>query len=271
MIRLGRTPTADQRGGGASSQAPSDLTVQFSKVVSSSLSQRTGAIQYSVTGIAGMDFTLGSSANIPLDNDTKAESIDDAEHFTSPGIIGRPLPPEKINGISHHMEVLCIRTTDGLIPVSYRDLRLRMGIDKTAPGEGVFAFVGYGGGFHSLSPVDAGDGGTLHVIYCPYDFDASGVAQKAHVITMDPTSGNESITIVHANGLAITMSNDDKKALVLKNAAGDATLRLDDDGITATAKQITLSGTVIVGEPSLALPLLPGTASQGSSNFRLSP
>jgi hypothetical protein len=153
-----------------------------------------------------------------------------------------------------------------------------------APGEGVLALVGYGGGFHSLTPVEGDStpdgGGTIHVLYCPYDFDDDGVAQKAHSIILDPTPGNESIIIAHADGMAITMSSQDKKAILMKNASGDATFRLDDDGITMTAANIQISGTitmdpglagnVVIGDPFTASPLLPGVASQGSSKLFVS-
>jgi hypothetical protein len=171
------------------------------------------------------------------------------------------------------MDVLALVTSDGLVPFGFRDMRLKMGGE--APGEGVFAFVGYGGGFHSMTPVPLGSdpsgGGTIHVLYCPYDFDANGVPQKAHSIIMDPTSGNESMMFIHAEGMAITMLTGDKNALLLKNKAGDATLRLDDDGITMTATRIVLSGGVVVGDPASAVPLLPGVASPGSTKFFVSP
>ena len=227
-----------------------------------------------MAGIAGLDFTPGEDPTVPLDDDAAAEVTDDAETYTAPGIVGRPLPPRNVNGVEMHMDVVCMQTADGLVPVGYRDLRLKMA-GGAAPGEGVLAFVGYGGGFHSMTPVGAGadpaGGGTIHVLYCPYDFDGNGNAQKAHSVILDPTPGNESIIIAHANGLAITMSDDGNKALLLKNAAGDATIRVDDIGVTITAKQIVLSGGVIVGEPALAVPLAAGPASPGSTKFYVSP
>lgn len=270
---MGRQPTQHQVGGGAGSATEADFVVRFGTAVNSSLSQRTGAVQYSIAGIAGLDFTPGEDPSIPLDDDAEAEATENAEQYSAPGIIGRPLPPRNVAGTELHMDVICVQTVDGLVPIAYRDLRLKMAGD--APGEGVLAFVGYGGGFHSMTPVESGQdpagGGTIHVIYCPYEFDADGVAQKAHSIILDPTPGNESIIMSHANGLAITMSDDGDKALLLKNAAGDATLRLDDNGITLTATQIVLSGGVIVGEPALAVPLLAGPASPPSSKFFVSP
>lgn len=267
-------PAAGSVGGGASSSTASDFVMRFATAQSSSIHRQTGSVQYSVTGIIGFNGEAGSEADLAYDDGVAAEGTNDAEIYTAPGIVGRPLPPRVIDGEEMHMDVVCVQTVEGLVPVAYRDLRLAMAGDA-APGEGVLAFVGYGGGFHSMTPVESGadpaGGGTIHVIYCPYDFDSDGVAQKAHSIILDPTAGNESIMITHANGLAVTMSDEDKRALLLKNADGDATLRLDDDGITLTATTIVLSGGVIIGEPALAVPLLPGPASPGSTKLFVSP
>lgn len=266
--------TADQQGGGASSQTQSDFVVRFTTAQSSSLHDETGGVQYSITGIMGFDGVAGQPASVAFDDGIAAEGTNDAETYTAPGIIGRPLPPRTIDGQAMHMDVICIQTVEGLVPIAYRDLRLQMAGDS-APGEGVLAFVGYGGGFHSMTPVADGDdpagGGTIHVIYCPYDFDSGGVAQKAHSIILDPTSGNEAVMIVHANGLAITMSDQDKHALVMKNRNGDASIRVDDDGCTLNGSQIVLNGTVIVGNNITAVPLLAGAASPPSTKLFVSP
>jgi len=264
---LGRTPGSDEIGGGAQTGVPSDLIVRFSTIINSSISNKTNSVQLSLAGIAGLDYDAGTSD--PSDT-SNAETIDNAEQFTSPGMVGRPLPPRTVGGVSQHMDVIAISTADGLVPIAYRDLRLKMG--PGAPAEGVLAFVGYGGGFLSMTPVAAGGdpsgGGTVQALYCPFDFDGNGVAQKAHTVLLDPTPGNESVMVVHADGMAITMFQN---ALVMKNAAGDATFRLDDDGITMTAANIVLSGGVIVGDPATAVPLLAGAASPPSTKFYVSP
>lgn len=246
-------------------QSPADYVIQFSHVVTSSVDPTTNALQYSVPGIGDMDAANGGTIN----NDPNVgEGTNDAEVFGQASVLVRPLPPEKIDGQVFHLEVACVRETDGLIPIATRDLRLKM--PGSAPNEGTVALVGYGGGFLSHSAVDGGAGGTISIMYCPYDFDADGNAQKAHSIVLDPTPGNESIIIAHANGLAITFSDQDKKALLMKNAAGDATIRVDDDGVTITATQIVLSGGVIIGDPLTAVPLLAGVASPPSSKLFVS-
>lgn len=263
-------PSAASVGGGAAASTEADFVVQFSDAVNSAISSRTGMVQLSVTGIAGFDYATGK---VPLSDDQAAEATEDAPQFSAPGIVGRPLPPQNVRGVDLRMNVMCLRTSDGLVPFAYRDLRWTMG--GSGPGAGMLAFVGYGGGFFSQSAVAAGNnpagGGTLQVIYCPFARNADGVPQKAHAIILDPTAGNESVQMMHANGLAITMSDQGKKALLMKNAAGDATFRLDDDGVTITAQRIVLSGGVIVGEPASAVPLLPGAASPGSSKLWVSP
>jgi hypothetical protein len=251
---------------GSPVQSPADFIIEFSHVVTSSLHPTTNALQYNVPGIGEMSQDDGGSINNDPDI---GEGTNDAEVFGQAAVLVRPLPPEIIDGQVFHLEVACVREVNGLVPIATRDLRLKM--PGAAPNEGTVAFVGYGGGFLSHSAVDSGAGGTISVMYCPYDFDADGNAQKAHSITLDPTPGNESILIAHANGLALTMSDDDKKAILMKNASGDATLRLDDDGITLTAVSIVLSGGVIVGDPLTAVPLLPGLASPPSSKFFVSP
>ena len=247
-------------------QSPSDFVIQFSHVITSTVDAETNALRYNVVGLGVLDQDADGAVNTDPE---LSEGTNDADVFGTAPVLCRPLPPETIRGQQFHLEVACVREADGLTPIATRDLRLKM--PGSAPNEGTVALVGYGGGFLSHSAVDGGAGGTISVMYCPFDFDDDGNAQQAHSITLDPTDGNSSIVIAHANGLAITFSDEDKKALLLKNAAGDATIRVDDDGVTITATQIVLSGGVIVGEPALAVPLLAGPLSPPSTKFYVGP
>lgn len=251
-----------------------DFVAQFAKVLGSSIAESAegdkNPVQYHVVGLPGWDLT-GDEPLIDED-DTVAEVSAEATVYGAHGVTGRPLPPSTSGGTSEHAEVVCLRMSDGLVPIAVRDVRLRMGGD--APLEGTVALVGYGGGYHSISPVDNDDldKGAIQVIYCPYDF-TSGVAAKAHSIVLDPTPLNESIMVVHAEGMAITMSGqnlDSKQSLTMKNASGDAWLRLDNDGITLNGK-IVLNGSVIVGDPLTSVPLLAGVASPPCSVLFVSP
>jgi hypothetical protein len=257
---------------GNGSQTLADWVIQFAKVVGSSIAEGASGtrrpVQYRIVGLPGWDLT---GDEIAVDeNENNSETTDDADVYGTLGVTGRPLPPDNAGGVEEHAEVVCLRTADGLVPIAVRDVRLRMG--GNAPNEGTMAFVGYGGGYHSISPVDNADldKGSVHVIYCPYAF-VNGAATKAHVITLDPTTaGEESITIVHAEGMAITMSAKDKKDVIIKNAAGDACIVVNDDGIKFNGNVIC-NGSLIVGNPATAVPLLAGILSPPSTMFYVSP
>ena len=248
---------------GSAIQTEVDFVVQFSKVINSSLHPTTNALQYNVPGIGEFNAEDGGTVN---NDDNVGEGTDDAEVFGAMGIIGRPLPPETIGGQDFHLEVVCLRETTGLTPIAARDLRLRM--PPGAPEVGTVALVGYGGGFHSLSAVDGGVGGTIHVLYCPYDFDSEGVAQKAHSITLDPSSGNESIAIVHAEGAAITLTNTE---ITVKSPDGTSFIAIKDGNIDVVTGTCTFNCGVVIGNSVTAVPLLPGVASPPCSNLFVSP
>lgn len=234
-----------------------DRIAQIAAVVSSSLQKspdtdKTVDVLFHVEGVDG------------LDDDGEPEG-DEEGIYGALGVISRPLKPDTDG---KNAEVVCLRTADGLVPIASKDTRLRM--VGNAPHEGTVALVGYGGGFHSMDPVNTEDTteGTIHVIYCPYDPDSDGVPQKAHSITLDPTSGNESISIVHAEGMAITMASN--KEVVIKNSDGSATITMDDSGITITG-QLNVVGGLVVGNPTTAVPLLAGPASPPCSTLFVSP
>ena len=257
-------------GVGTSSGTPLDFVVEFAKITTSSLDDTSSAVLLNVAGVAGYQDDLTNGTTVADDD---GSGIEGAEQFQALGMVGRPLPPRTIDGRDFFTEVVCMKTADGLVPIAFRDLRLQMQ-GGSAPAEGVIAMVGYGGGFHSMTPVPNGDdpagGGTIQVLYCPYDFDSNGTAQKAHSVIMDPTTGNESIMVVHADGMAITMGGDEE--LTLKNADGSTSIVLDADGCKIQGNQIQLnSPKVVIGSPTTAVPLLAGPASPPSSMLFISP
>jgi hypothetical protein len=260
------------------SQVVADYVIQFGKVSGTSvLTDSSGATQWNVTGIAGLDDTLDESEQIVSDED--GERTDNADVFGALGIIGSPLRPTTFDNRDEHAEVACLRTADGLLPLSTRDIRTRM--QGNGPNEGTIALVGYGGGFHSISPlltksgtnneiIDSIDGAT-HVIYCPYDFNSSGVAQKAHSITIDPTSGNESISIVHSGGQAVLLQDDG--SIQMQSPNGQSFVKIENGKVTVQADQVILNGSVSIGDPTLAstFPLLAGPTSPPCPRLFLSP
>ena len=252
------------------SQSPSDAVLQFSKVVGSSIATDPGTgknegLLYSVAGIGGVDYS--GAIPVPTIDDDMSERDPRAEAFGQLGFLSRPLPPNSGDGENRYAEALCMRSSDGLVPMAYRDTRIRM--PGTGPGEGTIAMVGYGGGFLSYDPIvnNGAAEGDIQVLYCPYNF-SGGVAQKAHAIVLDPTSGDEAVSVVHGSGMAITM-HDDK--LVLKSPNGMSYIEISDAGVTITAPKITLSGGTTIGNPSTAVPLLAGVASPASTMLWVSP
>jgi hypothetical protein len=106
----------------------SDAVVQFARVGTSSLSGKTAAVLYNVEG-----------------GKQKATGI---EGYGTLGLVVRPPPPDTTGGRDRHAEVLCLRTSDGLVPISWRDVRLNQAFPNPEPGDVVV--VGYGSNFVKL-------------------------------------------------------------------------------------------------------------------------
>ena len=151
-----------------------------------------------------------------------------------------------------------MRVGDGLIPMTWRDLRLNRAFP--APKAGTVALVGYGGGFLSLDDTDANSGdqkATIQVFYCPYSF-SGGVPAKAHCIIVDPVEG---ISIIHGDGASFLMGKD--KSIMLQSPDGQSFVKVQDGMVTIqTALLILNGGAVVVGNPMGPIaPLLAGPAS----------
>ncbi|MCP4674340.1 MAG: hypothetical protein GY854_02245 [Deltaproteobacteria bacterium] len=236
-------------------QTPIDYVLRFATVEGSSMQQApdTGdnvAVLFNVAGVDGLEDDGIGEAN-------------DAEVYGALGVVARPLPP--VDG--KNAEVVCMCTADGLVPIAAKDMRLKM--PGAAPHAGTVALVGYGGGFHSMDPVEGGEGGTIHVIYCPYDFDSDGNAQKAHSVVLDPTSGNENISLIHADGHAVFIQNDG--SIQMQSPDGSSSVKIEDGKITLQSDQVVLNGTVFVGSPLTGVPLMPGPASPPCPRLFVSP
>lgn len=260
------------------SQTGADWILQFAKVVSSSLFEPPGGgntkpVQFSIEGVGDPSGLDGFEGEIPTEESTGEQ--DDADIFGVLGVTARPLPPSTAATVNEHAEVICIRMTDGLVPIASRDVRLKM--FGAAPNEGTVALVGYGGGYHSIAPVDNGDltKGAIQTIYCPYDFDSSGVAQKAHSITFDPTGGNEAITVVHATAGSFLMYDDGIKPpwQRMQSPDGQTFIMVEDGKLTLQSDQLILNGgMVVVGNPiGPIVPLIAGIASPPCPRLFLNP
>jgi hypothetical protein len=246
-----------------------DQVIGFGRITGSSLGAKNGSILFDVEGL-GFAESLPGDPNITTSN---AEQRGQQEYYSAIGLVARP--PKKKAGDDEDLllQSLTLRVSDGLIPFAFRDQRimewLNKGGEKTVPKDGQVAIAGYGGSFLSFETIDENNGPTnICVLYCPYARNGAGVPQKAHMIMLDPTSGNESIAIVHASGLAITMTEAD--GIVLR---GGQTTRLviKDGSISATAASVALQGNVALGgNPSTALPFAGGPAMLPSASVFLS-
>lgn len=218
-----------------------DWVLGFADVISSSINDRTNAIQINVAGIGSLD------PDDDLDDLETGEVGDDCEAFGVLGIVSRPLDPEQIDGKDFNCEVICARTEDGLKPLAWRDLRLMRPFPNGVP-KGRVALVGYGGGFHSLDITDdlSGDQpANIHVIYCPYEF-TDGVADKAHAVILDPTPGNESVTIAHGHGWQMSITAED--GFQFRTPDDETYANVGNGEITLAAAKIWIkSGQLILG------------------------
>lgn len=251
------------------SQGPADGILQICRVQGSNVTRdpKTGkaeGITYDVVGLEG--------PGVGAERDPRGEA------FGSVGVCVRPLPeyvPTEVGQLAKawkdgernsHAEAVCVRTSDGLMPVAHRDDRIKMGGEGPHPG--TVALCGYGGSHLAFTPEMQG-GVPLHdhvTLYCPHGRGEDGRPTAAHAVIMDGTEGRESVSLIHSSGLSITMFDG---SMVLKNRHGNAFIELNDNGIVLRG-QVQIDS-LVVGNPSTASALLPGSASQGSSVLFVSP
>lgn len=182
------------------------------------------------------------------------EQTQDAEAYGALGIVVRPRPPSSVpDGAGGTetvgAEAMAARTSDGLVPLAWRDLRLNRAFP--APKPGTVAVVGYGGGFVSFDDTDTESGDQLAsrvTLYCPFQF-ASGVGAKAHAVVLDPDEN--SVSVVHADGAAVVLTED---ATILKGPDGTAFIELSDGKIVINAPQVVVRGGMLIGDESLPTP-----------------
>lgn len=209
-----------------------DMLFARGRVMASRVAAGARAVLVNVTGVAqGMDPTTGEGST--------GEAL-----FGQIGIVARPRAPSA----DGHAEVISARTGDGLQPIAGRDLRLN---SRVNPADGEIDLVSYGGGFLSLA--DNADGkGTTAVLFAPA-LKTDGTVDKAHAVTLDTSAANLSLSLVHALGMALLLTKE--KSVILKNAAGDAYLQIDDSGITLNGN-VKLNGGIVAGSIVSAQPLL---------------
>jgi hypothetical protein len=224
-----------------------DYVIAFGHVIGFSIAKATKAVLLNLTGPGGSP----DLAN--LEKDDEGETATGQESYGALGRIVAPRRPTKLGGNEMRTEHISVRRADGMVPIALRDLRLNAFYPN--PKEGTIADVGYAGAFDANEPTFDGDKpkSSVRTIYVPYAFDGSGVPTKAHAITVDATSGNVSISIIHGEGMAITMMAGGKNSVVIKNKAGNAYVEVNDDGITANGNTV-VNGGAVLGTPLGAQP-----------------
>lgn len=175
------------------------------------------------------------------DEQDYAETATDEPVYGVVGFISRPMDPDD-DGAA---EYIAARGDDNLTPFAGRDLRISKA-RGTVP-KGTATMCTQTGAFVSIDNAPSGTGSVV-TIYAPYQH-TSGVPAKAHAITVDTTTNNEHIAVIHAAGHSMLLTHEGK--LILKNSAGDAFISLDDDGITITG-DVKCTNNVIVGSPATA-------------------
>lgn len=170
------------------------------------------------------------------------------------GLIVRARRPTKDSkGVEQRVEGLVAKLGDALLRFAGRDTRLNAFYPN--PKEGDVALVGYAGAFDSNSPrfdANGNPAGTERVIYVPYAF-VNGVPTKALTIEVLGVDGEESISIIHGDGMAITMKHGGKNSVVIKNKAGDVYTEVNDEGIVQNGNMV-VNGGMTVGSPTAAQP-----------------
>jgi hypothetical protein len=232
----------------------SDWALSFVRVIGSTVVGEHSAVLWGGEGAVGdVDDPLGEGPG---------EKFIDKEQYTGP-VVWRPRPPADVGGKQVGAEGIAVRKGGGLIPLVARDLRLQ----RTLPPKvGTTGLSSYGGGFLSFDDNAAEE--SVMTLYVPYAF-VDGVPTKAHAIIVDPTDGNESISITHGEGYQLSLTKEDGLVALLD---ADTFLRAKPGEFTLQAPKIMLKGNVYLGASAeTGIPLLAGPASPPSPSVFVSP
>lgn len=192
---------------------------------------------------------LGNIGSLGDDNTGDQGDIGNDERFFTHPVYCRPLghvkeedaTPLNPAGVC---ESVIIRSADEVYPIGYRDLRLSRLVN---PIEGEVGIVGYQGGFISLRPNADGDG-TNFLLYGARR-GTDGEVEAASSIAIDSTSSQRQILLQHELGQTLTLNKDG--GVVMANAANDAWLEVNPDGISLNGNTAITGAVreVTVGDP----------------------
>lgn len=247
-----------------------DRLIEFARVVASEILGDNAAVTLNLVGIGGLDAD-GTGLSLSDDDGEQAPQM---PAYGALGVVSRPLDPDDDDNFC---EAVSARTSDGLEPFAYRDLRINRALNPTgennAPAKGQTGIAGYGGAYFSHRH-DRASRTDMSILYVPYDFDGDGVPQKSHAIIIDPTDGNSSIQIIHGDGVFLNLQDDvgggSPGILAAVNAA--TFLKISAGELTLQAERIMLKGNCYLGRSAeTGLPLLAGAASPASPSVFVSP
>lgn len=219
-----------------------DRVIRFGRIVGSSIAKETKTTLLRVGGLADL-----------FDESAEEDVSEEMPQYAGVGPVFRPLDPETIGGKSFYVETVNAVMDDGLVPIGFRDMRIWKAFPSGLQ-KGQTAFAGYGGGFYSLSLTSSASGSkkaNIHVIYCPYEFDGDGVPGKAHAIVLDPES--KSMTMTHADGAQIALLEEKQIMMTSDNSTW---MQMKPGVFNVQAAQIGFVGSVYIGDPTLAMPLV---------------
>lgn len=148
------------------------------------------------------------------------------------GMLGRPLDPDGDGAC----KALTAREGDQDFAIATVDLRVLKKLPQ--PKKGGSVQFGSDGGFMEFNPETH-----TWTLYIPVAFDGSGTPTKAHLLQIGKdTNGLRCITLLHADGPAISILEGGKKSITLKNAASNAYLEVNDDGLVLNGKTVIKGG-----------------------------
>lgn len=238
-----------------------DFVLGFGKIVATSIEAETSGILGQVLGMIG-------SLDPEDDDDLAGELSEKEDLYSGLGLLGNPLGLEQLDGKSYACDVVYAKRGDSLVPIAYRDLRLNRAFPSGLK-KGSIALAGYGGGFYSLDLTTSNSGtrkANIHVLYCPYEFDADGVPAKAHVIFADPSQ--DSVGMVHGDGFAVMLNAG---GITLRGGSS-SWINVAESSIDIVSAKVNVQGSVALGgNPAIAVPLLAGPASPPGPNVSISP
>lgn len=179
--------------------------------------------------------------------------VTDYEMHHSYGFIARPLDPAKDNNGNPNYAQACrvLYAFEGSVGHAWLSYDSRVIPKIPLVDKGGSAQYGATGSFHLITGTDGSQ-----TIYVPYSFDSNGVAAKSMSIVVDVSqSGEEAISIIHGDGMAIFL-HDGK--VVLKGKSGATYIQIDDTGVIVNGNLKVVGGFQFGGAAGVTPLLLEG-------------